>query len=240
MRLHRFFIKGASVGEKVLQIFEERLLHQWKDVFRFKAGDRFVLFNGSGKDYVYEIDMLSKKGAELSLVEIHSSVVSAPTREIWLFMAAIKKDLFELVVEKTTELGVTHIVPVISGRTIKKELNMERLQKIAIEASEQSGRDTIPEIYEAVPLEDALKLAGSTKKFAFDPTGEKFLQSDISQVDIGEEDNSAALFIGPEGGWTESEIEIFKEQRVEIKNLGQNILRAETAAIATTTLFLLL
>ncbi|NDE68149.1 RsmE family RNA methyltransferase, partial [bacterium] len=127
---------------------------QWRKVFRFKAGDKVILFDGSGFDFLCEIqsytantqgrgEKSSESCAEVKILEVMNNVV-VPVRETSLFCAVLKKDTFEWVVEKATEMGVSRIVPVLAERSEKKNLNIERLQKIIIEASEQSGRGTLP------------------------------------------------------------------------------------------------
>lgn len=241
MRLHRFFLgesTGGQIGEqRKLEIFDADLIHQWKKVFRLGTGDDVILFDGSGRDYTCKIEMLSKDSAQVSVGE--SRAVHVPKKDVWLCVALIKKDHFEWVVEKGTELGVNHFVPVIAERSEKKDLNMERLVKIAREASEQSGRGTVPEIHPVMNLEnifsgnDSSLFKFPSHKIAFDPEGTAMISKDASDTE------PVAIFIGPEGGWSEKEIEFFKKQQVDLKNMGNQILRAETAAIATATLFLL-
>lgn len=241
MRLHRFFVgemSGGQIGEqKKLDIFDADLIHQWKKVFRLGAGDDVILFDGSGREYTCKIEMLSKDSAQVSVGE--SRAVPEAKKDVWLCVALIKKDNFEWIVEKGTELGVRHFVPVVAERSEKKDLNMERLIKIAREASEQSGRATVPEIHPVMTLEgifsgnDSSLFKFPNHRIAFDPEGIAMISKDTSDTE------SVAIFIGPEGGWSEREIEFFKKQEVDLKTMGNQILRAETAAIATATLFLL-
>ncbi len=241
MRLHRFFVgdilSGQVDGQKKLVISDEGLVHQWQKVFRLKSGDNVVLFDGSGREYTCKIEMLSKGGAEVSVGE--SRALHSPKKDVWLCVALIKKDHFEWVVEKGTELGVNHFVPVMAERSEKKDLNIERLAKIAKEASEQSGRGTIPKIHEVTTLENIFSAGTSaisdfpSHRISFDLEGTAFISEDVDDV------KPVAIFIGPEGGWSEKEIDFFKKEEVDLKTLGDQVLRAETAAVATATLFLL-
>ncbi len=241
MRLHRFFVgeKGAKqIGEqKRLDIFDADLIHQWKKVFRLGTGDNVILFDGSGREYTCKIEMLSKESAQISVGE--SRTVPTAKKDVWLCMAIVKKDNFEWIVEKGTEIGVNHFVPVVAERSEKKDLNMERLIKIAREASEQSGRGTVPKIHPVMTLEDIFSNSNDSffkfpaHKIAFDPEGIAMISKDTSDTE------PVAIFIGPEGGWSEKEIEFFKKQEVDLKTMGNQILRAETAAVATATLFLM-
>ena len=221
MRLHRFFMKDGVQT----RVTDAATVSQWRKVFRFGTGDKVVLFDDSGFEYVATIVRFYEDGAEVALGEKKQGIV--PAREIWLCMSIIKKDNFEWVVEKATELGVTHIVPVISGRTEKKALNMERLRSIAKEASEQSGRGNIPIVHEPVALADSFEIVKADEKFVCD-TGEdasKKLSADASGKSI-------ALYIGPEGGWDDADKALFNDNKILPISLGELVLRAETAAIA--------
>ncbi len=169
MRLHRFFVSQSKIGEKEIRLEDKNLTHQWKSVFRLESGDSVILFSGDGFDYTYEIKILSKNEAELILQEKIENK-NTPVRAVYLFASLVKKDNFEWILEKGTELGVSHFIPVVSERTEKKDLNMERAQKIVIEASEQSGRGSVPAIHKVVSLEDSLK-EFSIPLFAFHTEG---------------------------------------------------------------------
>lgn len=210
---------------------DRNLIDQLKKVFRLKTGDKIIVFNGDGKDYECLIKELVKDKVAL---EVQNSFPSRfmSDQKIWLCAAVIKKDNFEWIVEKATELGVSHIVPVLSERSEKKSLNLERLQKIVIEASEQSGRGTVPTIHPIIALEESfayLKSHVSAKTFqmlAFHTEGES-----VRDV-ISNNDNPIAVFVGPEGGWSEREVELFHDENIPMKCLGRQVLRAETATIA--------
>jgi 16S rRNA (uracil1498-N3)-methyltransferase len=145
-----------------------------------------------------------------------------------------QEDKMEWVVEKATELGVSKIIPIISERSEKKSINMERANKIAIEASEQSGRATIPEILEPVDL--STELLEEIKKRGFDlitlDTNSTSLLATRPNGSSGREERGDAIFIGPEGGWSDKELNLFADAGAQIYSLGKLTLRAETAAVA--------
>ena len=230
MRLHRFFIDQIIPESGEIIVTDKNLIHQWQKVFRFKAGDRVILFDGSGLDYVSDIVSLQKDGGVLKVVEKKLNE-NVPKKEIHLFQSIIKKDNFEWVLEKGAELGVSYFHPIISERSEKKNINFERAGKIIKEASEQSGRGSLPSISELVNFEDALN--NNFASVAFHPTGDKLHKDDF------ENEKVVGIFIGPEGGWSEKELELFKAKRIKILSLGRQILRAETATIAVSSVFLL-
>lgn len=230
MRLHRFFIEQKIPESGEVMITDKDLIHQWVKVFRLKAGDRVMLFDGTGFDYVSEIVSLNKNESILKAVDKKLNE-NVPKKEIHLFQSIIKKDNFEWVIEKGTELGISYFHPIISERSEKKNINFERTRKIIKEASEQSGRASLPILSELAGLERSLN--NNFPSIAFHPAGDKF---DISNF---EKEKVLGVFIGPEGGWSNRELEFFKGKGVKILSLGPQILRAETAAIAISSLLLL-
>lgn len=222
MRLHNFFIQENIEGAQTVTIGDHELLHQWNKVFRLKKGDRVVLLDNSGFEYECEFTLLTKKEAVLSVLEKRENPVR-PKREVHLYLAMLKKDNFELVLQKGTELGVTHFHPIITARTEKQNLNVERAQKIVREASEQSGRGKMPVIMETTNVRDV-----DVDCIALHMDGEEF--------DAKQFAGNVSVLIGPEGGWSEEELVHFREKNIPIYSLGNTTLRAETAAIAIATL----
>lgn len=223
MKLHRFFIEEEIGNRKELGVKTEHLLHQWRNVLRFAVGDKVILFDGKGSDFLCEISALTKNISNLDVLEETKGII--PSKKITLFISLIKRENFELVLEKATELGVSRIVPVIADRSEKKSLNYERALKIVVEASEQSGRTNIPVLGETITTEEAVeKYRSEMSLIVFDPTG-------TSDREISTKDSSLGLFIGPEGGFTTTELEFFTKKEIPIVKLGEQILRAETASI---------
>lgn len=233
MRVHRFYV-SQPLGEEVV-ISDVSIIKQWAKVFRYKKGDFVVLFNGNEGDITYCIDNISTKNA--TLVFSNKQPAYIPEKNITLYLSVIKKDNFELVVQKATEIGVATIVPIISERSEKKGLNEERLNKIAIEASEQSGRGDIPTIMPIVSLSDVLDS---------NPPHEAMYVLHMTGISLNENsiknkiDNSKniALFIGPEGGWSDNEEKLFTDKNIISISIGKTTLRAETAAIVGCALLL--
>lgn len=234
MRLHRFFIYKPIVDDN-FDIVDKDLVHQWKSVFRYNVGSQVILFDGSGIDYLCIISSIRNLGASVNVLKKHKTPDIATRKNIWLCMALIKKDNFDMVVQKATELGVTNILPILCEHSEKRKLNIDRMKKITIEASEQSGRGDIPTIHQATTIEDLYKSGIlPQEKIAFHPTGISFKQFINSTNQI-----SFAVFIGPEGGFSDKEIEFFRSFNANIVSLGTQILRAETAGIAVSSLFLI-
>lgn len=164
--------------------------------------------------------------------ELGEEVHAHPERPITLALAVFKFERFEWAVEKSTELGVSRIVPVIARRTdthLAKaaEKRVERWRRIAREASEQSRRLVVPEILDPVKMREYLSTENASKKVVLAESETEVQLRDLCQ---GEDDISLA--IGPEGGWATEELQIFSESGWQSASLGRTILRAETAAIA--------
>jgi 16S rRNA (uracil1498-N3)-methyltransferase len=223
MRLHRFYTTEHLAGQDSVALRDEAALHQLRDVFRLAKGDRVIFFDGDGYDYIYEAEIIAKKEASFSFVEKKPNFI--PTKNMTLYMSLIKKDNFELVLEKATELGVTHFVPVITERTQGKNLNMERAEKIMKEASEQCGRGDVPTIGEITNLELVITNYGE-ELIVLDMSGEPIRNSKLI-ID------NCAILIGPEGGWSDRELKMFKDLNIQTLKLGDTVLRAETAAIVS-------
>lgn len=222
MRLHRFFVK-KNIGEKTeIEISEERIVHQVQNVFRLKVNDKVIFFDGKGKDFECEIKSIDKK--EIVFGVRNSTKVFVPEKKVTLFMSLIKKENFELVCEKATELGVAKIVPIVSERTLLKNLNKERIEKILVEASEQCGRGDVPELGEIMDLELLIMNSNIEEIFVVDFGAPSFSDLSLSTY-------HSSLLIGPEGGWSKEERKLFKEKNLKIFSLGETTLRAETAAI---------
>ncbi len=237
MRLHRFYVPTPIVAD-TFDITDRDMVHQWKKVFRYNVGSQVILFDGSGTDYLCMISSIRNLGATVGVISKKtqpSLEATAGKKNIWLCMALIKKDNFDLVVQKATELGVNHIVPIICEHSEKRKLNLDRMGKIAIEAAEQSGRGDILDIHESMPLAEVLESGIlSQEKIALHPSGISFRQYKQTL-----EQASVAVFVGPEGGFSDKEIALFKQYNMPIVSLGTQILRAETAAVAISSLMLL-
>jgi 16S rRNA (uracil1498-N3)-methyltransferase len=231
MRLHRFFTKEQLVEGATITLHDTPLAHQLRSVFRLRTGDSIILFDGSGFEYVSLIGKLQTDCVDVTIVEKQSTCF-IPHKKIHLGMAIIKKDNFEWVLEKCTEIGVTCFTPLVSERTEKKNIDMTRAQKIVIEASEQSGRCAVPAVHDVTSLEDFLN-KNKLPVFAFHGKGEVFDREKM----IGH--TEMCVLVGPEGGWSEKDIALMKTSGVHVVSLGTQTLRAETAGVAISSLLLL-
>jgi 16S rRNA (uracil1498-N3)-methyltransferase len=224
MRIHRFYAPDTKLKAD-FWLHDKDLLHQWNRVLRFKPGQQAALFDGQTTDRLYEIVELSQTEAHLKMKT--EMARKLPKKHIYLFWSLLKSGKNELVIQKCTELGVSNFVPVISGRSIRKDFNQKRAAKIAVEASEQCGRSDIPMIREPLKLETAVGEYKNKIKLVFcDEQGEDMADPTL------EASEKIGIFIGPEGGWSEEEIKLFAAGGAKCLNLHDLTLRAETAAAA--------
>ncbi|MBW3018772.1 16S rRNA (uracil(1498)-N(3))-methyltransferase [Candidatus Woesearchaeota archaeon] len=194
-------------------------------VLRLKKGEIIGIFDGLGNEYqaVY-----SGKVSDPLILDKKVSQYREPDRKITLMTAAAKGNRMDFLVEKATELGVSELVPIVCERSVvkPKEGKIERWKKIAIEACCQSGRTIVPNIQETVAFEQAIeKVRG--KAFICDKDG------NIAHY----EGKEITLIVGPEGGFTEKELEMAENKGIKRIKLANSILRIETAGIVAIAQF---
>lgn len=232
MKVHRFIGDFDLAPERVV-IADAELVHRMGRVLRLQTGERITLCDGKGHEAHGTIESIDKKTVVVHVDERGVSSTESLTC-LTLYLALVKRDAFELAVQKITEVGVVEIVPLITDRTIKSTLNLERLQEIVREAAEQSGRGCVPVVHEPCSFEAACKQA---KKGG----GEVSFFDTSSRIATHHNDKilRRSIFIGPEGGWTLEEQSLAKQHGFAIVSLGPRILRAETAAIIASYLSLM-
>lgn len=226
MRLHRYYTGKDLELKHDFWLHDLRLVHQWRNVLRMGEGQEVVLFDGIGEDRLYKIVELSDKEAHLQMVT--ELARKTPAKEIYLFWSLLKKDKNDWVLQKCTELGVSHFIPLLADRSEKTGFNMERAEKIVIEAAEQCGRSDIPAVREPITIQTALEeLSEKITLLVCEQSND--LEIDNWKLEIG---RPAGVLVGPEGGWSDAEKQLFSDQSISYLNLHDFTLRAETAAIA--------
>ncbi len=217
-KLHRFLIGQIPEGKQI-SINDDRLNHQLFQVLKLEVGESFILFENGGDDNVVEIKNISKNNVDLDKIKTTKALASH--RHLIAAVSIIKGQTFEMIAQKLTELGVAEIVPIITSRTIKQSVRTDRLQTISDEALEQSGGSQRVLIYEP------MKLAECLTKFPYKNIAFHQGMSDQSKPDEGK----VVMYIGPEGGWSDQDLEVFKPHNIHWKGLTDTMLRTETAAI---------
>lgn len=208
---------------------------------RMRIGETLTVCDTKGTDYLCEITDIVDTDVSLKILEKTESA-GEPTLKVTLFQCIPKGDKLDTVVQKTVELGVTKIVPVLSEHCVSRpdEKSMKkkcaRLNKIALEAAKQCGRGIIPEVVDMISFKNCCKeLEKFDASILFYELGGKPIR-EIMNKDI----KNIAILIGPEGGFAKSEVELALEHGATAATLGKRILRTETAPLAALTSVMLL
>ena len=202
--------------------------HYLLRVLRLRDGDKFIIMDGMGKWWLARLQ--GEQGEVLEPLEVKTELPVAIT----LMMALPKGNGFDEIVRCCTELGVTSIAPILSDRTLlnPSPQKLERWQRIASEAAEQSERAVVPTILQPVAFNTAIKETTATHRYICEARGD---YPHLQQV-INKTANEIIIAIGPEGGWTNQELEIAIASGFQPISLGRRILRAVTAPIVAISL----
>ena len=223
----RLFFK-ESLSLNLVSKLDKSQSHYISKVMRIKENEIFSLFNSSG-EWEAKILNITKSIVEF---EITNQIRQKENqKELWLAFSPIKSNYFNFMIQKATELGITKFVPIIFERTVVRKLNKERLEKVIIEATEQSNRINIPTLEDATNLEDFLKSSEMNLIFTD-------LNSDNKKVDLEKLTNKPlCIVVGPEGDFSENERgKILSFKDVQAIKINENILRSETAVISAISI----
>ena len=223
----RLFFK-ESLSLNLVSKLDKSQSHYISKVMRIKENEIFSLFNSSG-EWEAKILNITKSIVEF---EITNQIRQKENqKELWLAFSPIKSNYFNFMIQKATELGITKFVPIIFERTVVRKLNKERLEKVIIEATEQSNRINIPTLEDVTNLEDFLKSSEMNLIFTD-------LNSDNKKVDIEKLSNKpVCIVVGPEGDFSENERgKILSFKDVQAIKINENILRSETAVISAISI----
>ena len=202
--------------------------HYVNKVMRVKENEVFSLFNSSG-EWEAKILSISKNIVEFNITKQLRQ--KETTKELWLAFSPIKSNYFNFMIQKATELGVTKFLPIVFDRTIVRKINKERLEKVIIEATEQSNRINVPSIEEPQPLDSFLKNYKMDLIFTD-------LNTSNTKIDLDRlTSNPTCVIIGPEGDFSEDErVKILSFKGVQPIKINENILRSETAVISAISI----
>jgi 16S rRNA (uracil1498-N3)-methyltransferase len=241
MQRHRFYAAPSSFTETSVRLDADEAHHLTR-VLRLGAGARVFVFDGEGAEYECEVAQVAKREVDLNLQRRLDDAVESPLR-LTLAQALIKGDKFDWVIQKTTELGVTRIVPFVTDlgdvkRDIRRaeeraEQRLQRWRRISLEALKQCGRRKLVEICEPASFDEFCESAAQDACLIFSERGGESL-AEVSAKLRGA--NQLSLCVASEGGWSERELRKAGSCGFTPVSLGSRILRTETAAIAAVTL----
>ena len=223
-----FYAPSGDVHGDVVVLRGEEFTHL-THVMRRKAGDRIVITDGAGRTYTAEIADTSRREAVCRIIA-RQEFLHEPRVHITLAVALLKNPAkFDFLVEKATELGVSVIVPLRTERTIPAQGRTDRWQKLALAAMKQSMRCVLPEVRPVVAFEDVVRNTGAAARII---PHEQGTAPRIPELQLVRSADSIAICIGPEGGFTDSEVRRAVDAGFVPVSLGKTRLRTETAAIA--------
>ena len=259
--MHRFYVDGCSASDKSIRITGEDVNHIL-NVLRLGVNDEIVVSDGSSRDFECRIAEINTQGEAYivaNIVDMHDNNAELPA-EIYLFQGVPKGDKMETIIQKCVELGVYSVIPVMMERTIvklddkKKDKKIARYNLISESASKQSRRGILPKVMDYMTMDEALSFAESQMDVILFPyefaegmdASRKVINELVDDIvaDIkkgngasGEtEKKSIGIFIGPEGGFADSEARALEDIGAKTISLGHRILRTETAGMTVMSI----
>lgn len=228
----RLFVAGPLAETTEVEV-EGGQAHYLGKVMRLRAGDAVILCDDATGEWLAQVSEIGKRSLKLTVGRQLRPRESVP--DLWLCPALLKKDRFDFVLEKATELGVAQIRPMVTRRCVADKLNADRARTIVIEAAEQCARTALPVLAEPVSLDVLLRdWAENRTLFFADENGGEAAASTFTACS-----GPAALLIGPEGGFDDAErAAIRAHPAARAITLGPRILRGETAALAALALWM--
>lgn len=238
MKEKRYFYNGSlSEGKTVTLDGDE--FHHMANVMRAKQGDKICLINGDGNFYFSTIKKIEKKSAEI-FIDYAEQSQNEPKIKLSVFQALAKGDKLSLIAQKITELGATDLCLFESNFSdIKSNTHKpDRLETIVISASKQCGRASILNIESPFSIKEVAQKISDYDAFfvAYENEDGHTLVDSLNQLNSNQK--NIAVMIGPEGGFSETEIKLLKDSGADIVSLGKRILRTETASIASSAVIL--
>lgn len=242
--MYRFFVEKEQIGEKTIRIIGSDVNHI-RNVLRMKLGEEILISDGEKKEYHCEIKTLDPEYVEALIMFVKEEGLELPSK-VYLFQGLPKNDKMELIIQKAVELGVYAVVPVATKRAVvklddKKEAKkLVRWQSISESAAKQAKRLIIPEVMPVMSFKEAVAFS-QTMDVRLIPyelaENMAYTRQVLSQIKPGQ---SIGIFIGPEGGFAEEEVELALNSGMETITLGKRILRTETAGMTVLSILMYL
>lgn len=235
----KFFVKSSNIVDDKIIIDDQNVNHI-KNVLRLQVGDEIIINDRQGHDYKCIINAI--EGSQIiTHIDSVTACSSEPSTQVTLFQSLIKGEKMEWVIQKAVEIGVAKIVPLCTSRCVvkldspkKMTAKIERWNKIAEAAAKQSGRGIVPEVTYPMYFDEGLQYVKENHILSIIPY-EKEHEQGIRGVLQSTTSQEVGIFIGPEGGFTEEEVEKAIETHIHSVSLGSRILRSETASLVTLT-----
>ncbi|MDO4942057.1 MAG: 16S rRNA (uracil(1498)-N(3))-methyltransferase [Lachnospiraceae bacterium] len=240
--MYRFFVSPQQTGGESIFITGNDVNHI-KNVLRMKKGEHILISDGEDREYECEIISLQTDAVEAKVVDVFGSCAELPAK-ITLFQGLPKADKMELIIQKAVELGAFEVIPVVTKRTVvkldakKAKKKTERWNTIALSAAKQAKRGRIPEVKSPMTLKEAFEYSRSFDASIIPYEDAKGIEHSRRIFAGLKGRKRIGIFIGPEGGFEEKEIEMAKEFDIVPITLGKRILRTETAGMAVLSILM--
>ena len=226
--MRRFYAPVQNFEKDAVYLDENETRHL-RDVLRLREGEEINVFDGEGREFLCEVQKIGKKRTDLRVISEISPTAPESSLDLTLATALLKGEKFDLVIQKSVELGVKQLTPLITHRCdvkLKDRGNkIGRWERIALEAAKQSGRASLMRIDEPTDFFQMLKTEKSIGMIMFSEREGSSFDKIVAEKEI-------VAITGPEGGWEDGEIEAARDAGAAIITLGERVLRAETAAVA--------
>ena len=243
IKISTFYVKNNQVFDNKIKIIGDDVNHI-KNVLRYKINDKIEVCDEKQVRYYTKIESFESDSIILNIEQLNTESREMPI-EVTLLQGLPKSDKMDFIVQKMTELGIKNIVPIITDRVIVKlddktqQRKVERWNKIALEASKQCGRQAVPVVENVTKLENFVENLSKYDIVIVPYECEKISTLKDELIKYDKDIKSIAVVIGPEGGFSEKDIEILEKcNKVKKVSLGKRILRTETAGIATMAMLL--
>lgn len=240
--MHHFFVSPNQIDDKYVTITGGDVNHI-KNVLRMKVDEELLISNGQDKDYYCKIEAISDDEIKALILDEEFEGTELPT-ELYLFQGLPKSDKMELIIQKAVELGVKEIIPVATKRCVvklddKKEASkIKRWQAISESAAKQSRRTIIPEISSVMSFKEAINRAKEFELGIIPYENFKDMKETKEVLSKVKKGIKIGIFIGPEGGFEESEVQYALDNGIHPISLGKRILRTETAGLAIVSVLM--
>lgn len=240
--MYQFFVEDTQVGEDAVTI-EGSDVNHIKNVLRMKPGERVRISTASGKNYFGTVAELSERIVLVDSLEECADATELKS-QIYLFQGLPKNDKMELIIQKAVELGAYEVIPVAMKNCVvkldekKAKSKVTRWQEIARSAAKQSKRSLIPQVEMPMSYAEAIARAAELDVVLIPYENERGMAATREAIEQIRPGQSIGIFIGPEGGFTDAEISLAKENKMHLVSLGKRILRTETAGLATLSILM--
>ena len=243
--MHHFFVNPEQVEDGLIRITGSDVNHI-KNVLRIRQGEEMLVSDGTGRDYLCQAEEIAGQEVTVRILETEEEGRELLSR-IWLFQGLPKSDKMEFIIQKAVELGAAGIVPVTTRNTVvkldpkKEETKVKRWQAIAESAAKQSKRSLVPRVSGIMTLKEAFDYVESqgfsVRLIPYEH--EAGMDGTKTELDAAGPGQDIAVFIGPEGGFDEREIELALSKGVRPISLGRRILRTEAAGLALLSVLMM-